>query len=317
MVSESRGRSVATVFAILAALLWATYYVFVLWLAPSTAPTAVLVWPFLIGGAFFALYTIATGHGEAFRKLWTDPAAWLRVLLAVGMQISTLAATYTAGPIDTSLLALLGDVVFAPLALMLLYAEGRDRLRSRGFIAGLSLSVVGGGLTIVGGHAIAPISGWALLVIPVVPISVALYFVMTARAARTVPISALNAQAFLGAGLILLLAAPLFPGGASGVVTLTPTTAGLLVVLGAVTFFLAPLLYFLAVERAGLILTALLMASIPAFTLALAVGVLGIVPTLLGALGVPVALLGAIFAIQGNHPPWKPDYTGGDGANSG
>jgi drug/metabolite transporter (DMT)-like permease len=146
---------------------------------------------------------------------------------------------------------------------------------------------------------------------------VALYFVMTARAARTVPLAALNAQAFLGAGLVLLLASPVLPGGAIGLIALTPSAIGLLVVLGATTFFLAPLLYFLAIERAGLILTALLMASIPVFTLALAVGVLGIVPSLLGALGVPVALIGAMFAIQGNHPPWTPEYDEGGGASRG
>lgn len=317
MVPASRGRSGAIVLATLAAFLWATYYVFVLWLAPSTSASAVLVWPFLVGGGAFALYAIATGHGAAFAKLWTNPTAWLRILLAVGMQISTLAATYTAGPIDTSLLALIGDVVVAPIVLMVLYMEGRDRLRSREFIAGLSLSVVGGALTIVGGHAIAPITGWAVLVIPVLPLTVALYFVMTARAARTVPISALNAQAFLGAGLVLLVASPLVPGGASGLFVVTPTTSMLLVVLGAITFFVAPWFYFLAVERAGLILTALLMASIPVFTLVLAVGVLGIVPTVLGALGVPVALLGAVFAIQGNHPPWTPSYGAGGGASEG
>ncbi|MFZ0700110.1 MAG: DMT family transporter [Thermoplasmata archaeon] len=317
MVPGSRGRSIAIVLATLAAFLWSTYYVFVLWLAPSTAPSAVLIWPFVVGGGLFALYAVANGHGAAFCKLWADPAAWLRILFAVGMQISTLAATYTAGPIDTSLLALIGDVVVAPLVLTVLYLEGRDRLRSREFIAGLSLSVVGGALTIVGGHAIAPITGWAVLVIPVLPITVAMYFVMTARAARTVPISALNAQAFLGAGIVLLFLAPLLPGGTAGLFVLDPTTTGLLVVLGAITFFVAPLCYFLAVEKAGLILTALLMASIPVFTLALSVGVLGIVPTLLGALGVPVALLGAIFAIQGNHPPWTPDYTPGGGTGAG
>lgn len=311
MVTLTPGRSAAVTLATLAAFLWSTYYVFVLWLAPTTAPSAVLVLPFLVGGAIFAGYAFANGHGAAFWKLWTDPAAWLRILFALGMQISTLAATYTAGPIDTSLLALIGDVVAAPLVLMLLYFEGRDRLRSREFIAGLGLSLAGGALTIVGGHAISPISGWAVLVIPILPLSVALYFVMTARAARTVPMAALNAQAFLGAGLVLLVASPLIPGGASGLIALTPATLGLLLVLGAVTFFVAPWFYFLAIERAGLLLTALLMASIPVFTLALAVGVLGIVPTLIGALGVPVALIGAIFAIQGNHPPWTPSYGGG------
>ncbi len=313
-----QGRRIAIIFATLAAFLWATYYVFVLWLAPSTSPSAVLIWPLVIGGGIFTLYAIAAGHGAAFWKLWADPAAWLRVLFGVGMQASTLAATYTAGPIDTSLLSLIGDVVVAPLVLILLYAEGRDRLHSRGFIAGLSLSVVGGALTIAGGHALSPITGWAVLVIPVLPLSVALYFVTTARAARTVPLAALNAQSFLGAGLVPLLAAPLLPGGAPGLIAVSPTAIGLLAVLGATTFFLAPLLYFLAIERAGLILTALLMASIPVFTLALAVGVLGIVPTLLGALGVPVALLGAIFAIQGNHPPWTPEYhDAGGGASVG
>ncbi len=317
MVPGSRGRSIAIALATLAAFLWATYYVFVLWLAPSTSASAVLIWPFFVGGGLFALFAVAKGQGAAFCRLWADPAAWLRILFAVAMQISTLAATYTAGPIDTSLLALIGDVVVAPLVLMVLYLEGRDRLRSREFIAGLSLSVVGGALTIVGGHAIAPITGWAVLVIPILPISVALYFVTTARAARSVPINALNAQAFLGAGFVLLVLSPVLPGGVSGLWTLDITSTGLLVVLGAITFFLAPLFYFLAVEKAGLILAALLMASIPVFTLALSVGVLGIVPTLLGALGVPVALLGAIFAIQGNHPPWTPDYKSGGGASAG
>jgi drug/metabolite transporter (DMT)-like permease len=75
-----------------------------------------------------------------------------------------------------------------------------------------------------------------------------------------------------------------------------------------VTFFIAPVAYFRSVEMSGLILPSMMMATIPVFTLALFVAIYGHIPDLLAILGVPLAVLGAVLAAQGPHPPWTPTY---------
>jgi drug/metabolite transporter (DMT)-like permease len=224
------------------------------------------------------------------------------------MQLSVLAATLSAGAVDTALLSLVGDVVLTPILLILLFREGVERARSVVFILGLVLSTAGASLTIVGGGSAQPLTGWAWLVAPAVPFTVAVYFLASARASRKVPMTAVVGHATVGAGLVGLVIAPLLPGGAPGLILHSPADVAVVVSLGLTSFFLAPLLYFRAIELAGLLLPALLMATIPVFTLLLSLGLLGVIPPWLAILGVPIAVLGAIFALQGSHTPWAPEY---------
>ena len=302
---------VATLLALTASFVWATYYFFVLGSPSGVAPSAFLVYPFLFGGLAFAGASVQRGRGAAFLRLWSEPIAWVRVLLIVGMQVSVLAATYAAGAVDTSLLSLVGDVVLTPILLLAVYREGVGRVRSPAFVPGLALASIGATLTIVGGGSVRPLEGWAWLVAPAVPLSVALYFLLTARAAQRVPTDAVIAQATLGGALVTLLLSPLIPGGALGLLSVPPSGVVVLVVLGVTSFFLAPVLYFDAIERVGLMLPALLMATIPVFTLALAVLVLAQVPPWLALLGIPIAVVGAALAGQGEHLPWAREYAPG------
>jgi drug/metabolite transporter (DMT)-like permease len=305
MDSKRPGRSVATILALASALSWASYYVFVLWLAPLTSWAVVIVYPFLVGGVIFLAWALARGERASFLALWRDPMAYVRILLAVVMQIASLAATYSAGPIDTSLLALLGDVVVVPLLLMVLYREDRDLARTPWFTVGVLICLVGGGLTIVGGKTLTPVSGWTVLVVPVIPLSIGLYFLLTARAARTTSLVSVNAQAMLGSALVSALLTPLFPVGQSSLALNSLEAVGILVALGVAVYFLAPVFYFVAIERGGLVPTAILMSLIPAFTLVLSLSVLGIAPSLLAAFGIPIAIVGAFCALEGQNRPRK------------
>ena len=299
METKKRGRSVATPLALASALSWASYYVFVLWLAPIASAAAVVVYPFLIGGAVFLVWALARGEKAAFLALWRDPMAYARILLAVVMQVASLVGTYSAGPIDTSLLALLGDVVLVPLLLMVLFGEDRALARTPWFTAGVVICLIGGGLTIVGGATLTPITGFTVLIVPVIPLSIGLYFLLTARASRTTSLVSVNAQAMLGAGVVSVLLDPFFPADQANLGVTSGTAWLILVALGVVVYFLAPYFYFAAFERGGLVPTAILMSLIPAFTLVLSVLVLGISPNVVAAFGIPVAIVGAFCALQG------------------
>ncbi|MGI0140590.1 MAG: DMT family transporter [Thermoplasmata archaeon] len=298
---DSGGRQIATAFAVLSGLIWSSYYVFALWLAPLTSAVAVVVYPFLVGGAAFLLWAVVRGEAGVFLRLWKEPASYVRILLAVVMQASTLAATYSAGPVDTSLLALLGDVVMVPLMLMVIFGEDRPLLRSPWFLVGIFGCLLGDGITIVAGHTLSPVSGFVWLVVPAIPISTGLFFLLLAHAARRTSMVALIAQAFLGAGVVCAVLSPILPGGNAGLYTMPPPAVLLLIVMGITTFFVAPYLYFAAIERGGLVPTAIWMALIPAFTLLMSVVVLGLAPEILGALGVPIAIVGAFLALEGQR----------------
>ncbi|MGI0068045.1 MAG: hypothetical protein ACREB9_06485, partial [Thermoplasmata archaeon] len=60
-------------------------------------------------------------------------------------------------------------------------------------------------------------------------------------------------------------------------------------------------LYFVAIDRGGLVSAAIWMSLIPAFTLLLALVVLGIASVILAALGVPIAIAGAFLALEGQR----------------
>ncbi|HEV2520165.1 MAG TPA: DMT family transporter [Thermoplasmata archaeon] len=306
-----RSTGLASAMALLAALLWASYYPLVLGVHPSAAPSALLAIPFLLGGGAFSLNAVLRGEGTALARLWLDVRAWGRVGLLVAMQVSVLAATYLTGAVDTSLLSLLGDVVATPFFLVLLFGEGSSRVRSGVFWGGITLCTAGAGLTIVVGGGARSIGGWGIPFAVVVPTLIAFYFLFMARACRTAPTSAVGGHATLGAGLVSVAIAPLLPGGFSGLLPPTLAAGVAAGAIGIAAFYLGPGLYFLAIERAGIVLPAVLMATIPLFTLGFAWLVLGAVPTLLGLVGIPIAVGGAFVALRGEHDPWSPPMPGG------
>ncbi len=298
----------AVLLALGAAFVWATYYIIVLRATPGAGAAGLVAYPFLAGGVAYLVWTMVQGHLPSFLQLFRSPAAYLRIGLIVGMQISILVATYETGAVDTSLLSLIADVVLTPILIYVLFREGGARLRSWTLSLGMTLSLAGASLTIVGEGVVAPLRGIAILVAPIVPLTVAFYFLAVAHTAREVPSSAIVAHATLGGGVVALALSPFFPGGPASLGFGSVATLAWILVLGVTSFFLAPVLYFRAIELGGLVLAALLMASIPVFTLGLAAAFLGTVPSLAAAAGVPIAVVGGILAIQGEHPPWTPRY---------
>ena len=297
MEARLRARLVAAVLALTAAFLWATYYLFVLAVHRSTGASAILFYPFAGGAAAYAVWVLRRGDGRRLVRLFTRPAAYLRVALLLGMQVSVLAATYLTGPVDASLLSLLGDVVATPVVVAGLYAEHRGELRSPWLILGLTLSLAGGTLAIAGGQGLSAVHdvGWAVVV--AVPLFVAFFFVLSARSGEDAPVSVVVAQSMLGVAAATVVIAPLLPGGFAALVQVGAYPLVLLLLNGLLSFFLAPLLYFRSLERAGLVFPPLLMTGIPVFTLLLSASVLGLAPPWLGLLGVPIAVVGATVAL--------------------
>jgi len=294
------------VLSLFAAFLWATYYIFVLGATPAATPSAILVYPFVFGGIGYGLWTVARGDGRAFLTLWRRPAAYVRVALLVGMQVAVLAATYLTGPVDASLLSLIGDVVLTPIIVATILGIHREHIATPLFAAGLVLSMIGGSLAIAGGHrleAIPPI-GW--LVVPAVPLTVAFFFLLTARENERTPASAVLAHSMLAAGLVMAALSPLLPGGAGGLVRVPPIPLLLLAGCGITSFFVADVVYFDAIARVGLVIPPMLMTGIPVFTLILSATLLGIGLPLLGVLGIPIAVIGALLTLRGESKPTEP-----------
>ncbi len=306
----TRSRDVAVACALVAAFGWATYYIFVLRISPGTAPSAILVYPFLFGGLAYLGWAVAQGHGPVFVRLFSDPAAYLRTGLLVTMQFSVLAATYLTGPVDASLLSLIGDVVASPLVVAFLWGQHREQVRSSWFAVGLLLSLAGGTMAIAGGQALTAVRGTGWLVVPAVPLSVAFYFLLTARANERAPPSAVVGQSMLASAGFSLVLAPLVPGGWPGLVTVAPVPILVLVATGLTSFFLAPVLYFVALGRIGLVIPPMLMTAIPVFTLLLSAVVLRLSLPIVAVLGIPVAVLGALLTLRAGHAPKVPAPAG-------
>jgi len=303
VATARRTRAVAVGLSLFAAFLWSTYYVFVLKATPGAAPSAILVYPFLFGGAGYIVWTYLRHEGASFVREWASPSAWLRIALLVGMQVGVLAATYLTGPVDAALLSLIGDVVVTPIVVATLLGIHREHIATPLFAVGLVLSFVGGSLAIAGGQRLEAVPPLGWLVVPVVPITVALFFLLTARANERAPASAVLAQSMTAAGLVLLIAAPLFPGGWAGLAHVGPIPLLLLFGCGLTSFFLADVLYFLAIAQVGLVIPPMLMTGIPVFTLILSATLLGIGLPILGVLGIPIAIVGALLALRGGAEP--------------
>ncbi len=306
MVLDRRYLLWALAVPLLAALLWATYFIFVLAVTPGTAPSTVFVLPFLFGGAAYAIWAWSEGHGATFLALWAEPAAWLRIGLLVEMQLAVLASTYLAGPVDTSLLTLIGDVVLTPIIVSLGIAAYRGRLGSRVLWAGMGLCVLGGALAIVGTGRLVAVHAWDDVLLVAIPVSVAVYFLLSARANEHAPASAVVGQTVLGAGVVGLVLAGLLPGGYAGLVGVAPGPLLLLIVTGVTSFFLAYAMYFASFEHAGYVVPPMMMTGIPVFAALLGWGVLGIAIPLLGVIGIPVAVAGSLVALRGEQSEGPP-----------
>jgi drug/metabolite transporter (DMT)-like permease len=292
-----RARLLAATAALLAAFLWSTYYLFVLTVSPTTRASAVFFYPFAGGGLAYTLWVLARREGRLLARTFAQPSAYLRVGLLLGMQLSVLAATYLTGPVDASLLSLLGDVVATPLLVAGLFAQHRTELGSPLLLAGLALCLGGGTLAIVGGHGLSTVHDLGWTVVVAVPALVALFFVLSARAGSQAPVSVVIAQSMVVAAFGAVVVSPVLPGGLPGIARVGAGPLALLLVNGLLSFFLAPVLYFRSLERAGLVFPPMLMTAIPVFTLFLSAAVLGIPPALLGLLGVPVAAVGGVVAL--------------------
>ena len=309
MEAARRTTLIAAVLALVAALLWSSYYFFVLDLqARGVGNGPITVYPFASGGVAYLGYCLLARESAPLRGLLRDGSAYLRIGMLIAMQLLVLAGTYSLGAVDTSLLTLVGDVVLSPFLVLFLFREGRERLRSPYFLSGVLACTAGATLAIVAGGAARSVSGAEWGIALAMPIAIAAYFVWTARLGRRIPTSALVTHATLGAAILGLIALPFLPAQGSGPWVTDPVDLLLLLVNGVVSFFLGPLLYFRAIRIAGIILPSVLMATIPVFTLLLAVVVLGSFPPLLGALGIPVALGGAYLAMRGE--------TGSEGAET-
>ena len=297
MPTRLRTRLVAATLALIAAFLWATYYLFVLAVTPGTPASAVLFYPFLGGAVAYLVWVAVLRETGRFARLFARPAAYLRVALLLGMQLSVLAATYLTGPVDASLLSLLGDVVATPLIVGALFVEHRPELRSPLLVAGLALSFAGGSLAIAGGRGLVAVHDLGWLALVAVPLCVAFFFTLSARAGTVVPVSVVVAQSMVAVVGLAALVAPVLPGGLAALAGVGARPLALLLVNGLLSFFLAPLLYFRSLERAGLVFPPMLMTGIPVFTLLLSAAVLGLAPAPLGLLGVPLAALGGVVAL--------------------
>lgn len=291
-------RAVAISLSLIAAFAWSTYYLFVLWVTPGTAPSAILVYPFLSGGVAYALWAVGHHQGRSLGGEFVHARAWGRTGLLVGLQISLLATTYLAGPVDASLLSLLGDVVATPLLVAWWVVERRRQVTSPTFALGLVLSLAGGTLAIVGGGPLEAVPPFGWLALLAVPLTVAFYFVLSARDGDRAGRTAVVGQSMLGAALGCVLLAPLLPGGWTGLLRVAPEPLLLLLLNGVVSFFVAPLCYFRAIARVGLVLPPMLMTGIPVFTLLLSALVLRLAPAPVALLGVPIAVLGGLVALR-------------------
>ncbi len=303
MRSTTSAHRRAVLFSLLAAFFWALYYPFVLGAKPGASPSATIVFPFLFGGASYGVYGAVRGYGGVLLRLWRSGSAWLRTGFLVAMQLSVLATTYLAGPVDSSLLSLIGDVVVTPVIVALLWASHRGTIGTGWFTVGCVLSLVGGGLTIVGGHSLGQVGGWGWLVVPAVPLTVAIYFLLSAQENERTSAIAVIGQSTTAAVLVSVVLAPLIPGGVATLVTVTPEALVLLALCGVSSFFLAPLLYFRAITEAGIVIPPMMMTGIPVFTLLLSAFVLHLGLPLLAVLGIPVCVAGALLTLRGESAP--------------
>ncbi len=206
---------IAVVLSVTAAFLWASYYFIALAIAPQISLAELIVLPFLIGGVAYAAISARQGSLPAYAQLLREPRSWGRASLYAGIQLTVVAVTLYSGPVDTALLTLVGDVLLTPLVAATLYGHGRRQVMAVAFWVGVVFVSAGAALTIISAGAAEPLRGYALVDGILLPAFIALYFVMSAEAARTQPADAIVGATCIQAGVLVLILTP-FVGGALG-----------------------------------------------------------------------------------------------------
>lgn len=296
MAPPSKAFPISLAFA--AAILWATYYPFILWLSPN-ADGAILAFPFLFGGVPFLLLALVRwpASGGHLHKTLTNPAVLLAGVLLGALQADVILATRLAGAVTTSILTLLGDVALIPAMNYAFWHEGGDRVMRWIFWVGIAIAAIGGTLSIVGEGGLARLSEEAWLLALPLPFLVGGYFVLVARISSDMPMESVVGSASLVAfglgslGALFVVGSGGFPG------PLDLSGWAVLALIGITTFFIAPWSFFESARRVTVVVPAVINGTIPIFTLVFVVVLLNEHVSAVAAVGVPLAFLGAAIAL--------------------
>lgn len=281
-----------------AAILWASYYVFLLGL-PEKANFLILVVPFLAAGLIFLVPVPGSGTGGPANllRMSVSPGGLLRGALLVILQVDVIVATRWAGAVDASLATLLADVVATPLLVFAFYRADASRVRAVAFWVGVAVASVGAAVTIFAGGSTRPLSLLSGLVLVPLPFVIAFYFVLVNEAVKKAPSPDVLGAAALTAALFGAVATVLLVGPAALSVPLDLLQWAVLVVIGVTAFYVAPWMYFWAAAKTSIVIPAVLQALIPVFTLILValLGLEAVAP--IAWVGVPIAFVGSVVAV--------------------
>lgn len=291
-----------------AAVLWATYYIFILALPASENLAIILVTPILGGAITLGVASVVDRVGLAeCRRALVHPRVIASGLLFVAFQFGAVLSTRSVGAVNTSLIVLASDVAGTPLLFALISRGEGPRFRRPRFWAGVGIIAFAGTLTIVAGGSPEPLSLATLaLGAPLFLVSSS-FVVMTDSATRRLPmLVVLGVGPILVSGLAAVVAAGVVgPGVLVG--SVAPSTVAILLGMSALNYAAAPALFFWSARRISLVIPSILQAAIPVFTLVY-VASFGLQPvTAIGLIGVPLAFLGALIAVRtppaGPQPP--------------
>jgi drug/metabolite transporter (DMT)-like permease len=284
----------------LAALLWSTYYPFVLALPPGEALPILVFAPIFGGLCSLTIHVIS--RGSPLRALGRD-AGNARIggagLLFFAFNALAIPAARLVGAVNTSLVVLASDLLGTPFLYYAIWRDGGERLKRRSFWIGVGLIGAGAALAILAGGTTEPVSTATIAIgIPLFVVNSALILLLDA-AIRSRPMSAVLAVAFLLAAAAAAAVGTVVAGPRAMLGVWDVRTAVLLVAFGITNFSAAPLLFFWSVRTLSLVLPSVLQAAIPVFTLLLVLA-LGLQPvTVFAAVGAPLAFVGALAAIGG------------------
>ena len=282
-----------------AALVWGSYYFFVLALPPSENLPLILLTP-LFGGAATLGASVLLDRVDlavCWRAL-RNPRLLLSGSCFVAFQFAAVLGTRQVGAVNTSIIVLASDVIGTPFLFHALWREEGRRFRQPAFWLGVAIISSGAVLTILAGGSPEPLTPVALaLAIPLFLVST-LFVVSTEAANRQLPMLVV-----LGVGPLVLsgaasVGAAVVVGPAAVLGDSAPITLALLLSMSVLNYAVAPLLFFWSARRISLVIPSLLQAGIPVFALVYVAG-LGLQPvTEVGLVGVVVAVTGAVVAVR-------------------
>ncbi len=257
--------------AVLSAFIWSTYYIF-LHMLGRLSYFSLFLYPSLVGGVLFLVYGAMTGgslHLPSRKQDLLIPA-----LGYLASQFMIILSTEINGGVITATFVLIGDAIVSP---AIIYSIGRNR-----FVPNFSLFFPGIALLVASSVALSLFGGqfsvhslYGLLLVAIVPVLIALFFVYTNERIMTEGMATILAPTFFVSSALafiplLILQEP---------VTFLPPNAGsalILFVIGASSMFAGYWLFFAASRLTGFTLTSILMCMIPVFTLLLSVSLIGV-----------------------------------------